>query len=403
MTRQGGAAVLAAVVVVVMLALLLRLYSESASERQLHYQASQVDSLAFARDALIDYSVNYPSHYADRSAGPGHLPCPDKNGNGSPAFGCSGLLIGFLPVDFGTAENKNISFMDQQQMAGEPLWYVVSRDFRNNPSPNGSPNHNNIVNSDTRGELSLDGESGIIALLIAPGPSMQGQQRGASVAVEDFLEGENADGDLVFASAQGNDRILAIRWTDLMPLVERRVLATARDVIRQYQRDHGHLPWLADSATPMLAGNSHCTPCQWQGWLASNRYYSTRPWPAFSTQSCIDEATSLELEQPTPVLPAWFASNYWHRYVWLHLKADSRGGACAEAAGPVVHGQGVSALLVSVGRALNEPDHGLGPQLGAASAEVHHFLDSDSWIDGDDVYPEFSPAEGLNDQWSVLP
>ena len=403
MSKQNGAAVLATVLMVVMLAVLMRAYGERASIQKNHYQASHRQSLAFARDALIDFAVNYPSHYADRSAGPGHLPCPDRNGNGSPSLGCGGLAIGFLPVDFGTGENKNISLLERQAVTGEPLWYVVSSAFRNNPAPNGSTEHNNIVNSDTRGELQLDEEPEIIALLIAPGPALAGQDRSDSVNVADYLEGENADGDYAFAHGQGNDRILAIRWQDLMPLVERRVLAAARDIIENYRTDHGHMPWLAELQQPMQLGDSTCVPCQWEGLIATERYYNSRAWPEYHMQSCVDTTTSAEHEQATPVLPIWFASNYWHRHVWMHLESDERGGLCPLLPAPVFEQQPVSAVIVSTGRALLNPQHGKAPQDREPTPALNSHLDHSLWVDGDGSYPALKQTEGVNDQWSTLP
>ena len=34
-----------------------------------------------AKDALISYAVLYGDYYGASGAGPGHLPCPDSNGN----------------------------------------------------------------------------------------------------------------------------------------------------------------------------------------------------------------------------------------------------------------------------------------------------------------------------------
>lgn len=397
--KQSGMVVLATVIVVFMLAVLLRLYALPASQQRLEITRSQSQALAFSRDALVDYSVNYPSHYRQESTGPGHFPCPDINGNGSPSLSCSGVPIGLLPVDFRTRGGKNVSFLEQQAMGAEPIWYVLSNAFRYSPAPSGSPDSPTIVNSDTRGQLQLDDSTEVIALLIAPGPPLAGQRRDGTLHVSDYLEGENADGDAVFSSREGNDQILAIRWEDLMPLVERRVLSAVRDSLSTYQQAHGHMPWLASVDSTLQQGSSSCTPCQWKGWLATERYYPRRPWPPFSQQYCED--VTRRVAQPVAELPVWLVRNYWHRYVWLHLQGDTRGGVCEGVTGPSFGGDGVSAMMVSVGKGLEHPAHALGSQSRVFGAGLEHYLDSAEWLGGE--YGFLNNASGMNDQWSYLP
>ena len=352
-------------------------------------------------DLLIEYSVNYPSHYSETGAGPGHLPCPDISGDGSPALVCSGAPVGLLPVDFETSAKKNISFLSRQSQRSEPIWYVLSSAFRYNPVPSGAPDSATIVNSDSRGDLSLDGEAEVIALLIAPGVALDGQNRDASLDIGDFLEGENADGDRVFASGQGNDQVLAIRRSDLMPLVERRVLAAIRESMQGYQQEHGYLPWLASVEEPMEQGDSQCVICQRTGWVASERYYSNRAWPPYSEQRCNDG--SQEIVQEVPRLPAWLVRNYWHRFVWVHVRAEARDQACPTAVDPVFDGDEVDVLMVSVGPALAHPRHGLGPQRREEPVAIAHLLDRADWINGAGIYLSDLPASDVNDQWSILP
>lgn len=401
MRGQSGAVVLAAVTVLLLLVVSAQVYQRSSFQVEAEASGRLNDDLAFARDALIEYSVNYPSHYTETGAGPGHLPCPDVSGDGSPARSCSGVPVGLLPVDFKTAARKNVSFYSRQSQRNEPIWYVLSSAFRYSPVPSGAPDSATIVNSDSRGDLTFDGEGEVIALLIAPGTALVGQQRDGSLDISDFLEGENADGDLVFASGQGNDRVIALRWQDLMPLVERRVLAAVRESMTSYRQEHGYLPWLAPVGVPMEQGDSRCLICQRTGWIASERYYSNRAWPPYSEQRCSNGVQ--EIVQAVPRLPVWLVRNYWHRMVWLHVRAGVRDRACPALVDPVFNGDDVGALMVSIGPALEHPRHGLGPQRRDDSVELMHLLDQSDWINGAGTYLSVLPAADINDQWSVLP
>ncbi len=399
--RQSGAAVLMTIFVLLLLAVLLQMYSISASESLQQTEQQKVDALAVARDALIEYSVNYPSHYSDRGAGPGHLPCPDTNGNGSPATVCGKLPIGLLPIDFEAGGKKNISFFTGQTLSNEPLWYVISSAFRYNPAPSGAIESATVVNSDTEGELQLNDEESLIALIISPGPMLPGQNRKDNYAIENYLEGENADGDAVFSTNQGNDSILALRWRDLMPLVERRVLSTAKDSLMVYRSANGHMPWLAPTALSLQDSESVCSPCQWRGWFASERFFRKNPWPPIGQQSCFDDTSSIQ--QNPVILPSWFVSNFWHRYIWLRVASSDRDNACGPSENPVFDGEIVDAVIVSVGAALEFPEHGLFEQSRTAQGTLPHYLDNSQSVDGDHLFVSTRLSESSNDQWGVVP
>lgn len=186
-----------------------------------------------------------------------------------------------------------------------------------------------------------------------------------------------------------------------MPLVERRVLAAIRESMKNYQQDHGYLPWLAPVETPMEQGGNKCVICQRTGWIASERYYNNRAWPPYSEQRCSSDAQ--EVMQEVPSLPVWLVRNYWHQFVWLHVRAGVRDQVCPASVDPVFNGDDVNALMVSVGPVLEQPRHGLGPQLREDPVELAHLLDQADWISGAGTYLSVLPAVDVNDQWSILP
>lgn len=397
--RAAGTVVLASFLVLLLLAITSSVFLYSRHSR-VELMANRSDDLSFAKDALIDYSVNYPSHYSDNGAGPGHLPCPDVSGNGSPELHCSGLAIGLLPVDFLAGGRRNISFQRRQSDSTQPIWYVVSSAFRYTPAPSGALGYATIVNSDTQGDIYLDGEQ-VIALLIAPGEVESGQNRASNFQVSNFLESENADGDRYFASAQGNDQVLAIRWNDLMPLVERRVLAELKHRLETYREQHGSFPWLSALDSNLSSGDSYCETCLRSGWVATERYRRGGTWPSFGEQECVSDQGVFP--QPVVDLPPWFVRNFWHRQIWVHHQLEANSAVCGQA--PILSLDGVEAagLVVSVGRRLANPAHGHGAQVRGTDAGIEHYLDHSQWVDGDTEYLSLPEADGVNDQWSVLP
>ena len=138
-------------------------------QRQVHNQRI----LEEAKQALLVYAYNYPSDNAGR--GPGRLPCPDTNNNGSPnpSFNCinGNPIVGRFPWN-----DADLNFYDARDASGERLWYAVASTFANQINPPA----NDVINSDTVGTITLVDQSGnivydgtvegIAAVIIAPGP-----------------------------------------------------------------------------------------------------------------------------------------------------------------------------------------------------------------------------------------
>ncbi len=223
-------------------------------------------ALKQAKEILIGYAVTYPESHAGE--GPGYLPCPDITNNG--LSGTNGL--GSCSIAGGTSLRRfphvTLEMNNITDASGETLWYAVSDNFRNNSKlvP---------LNSETPGTLSLDrnadgvaDEDDLVAVIIAPGDSFNGQDRDLDDnAVANYLEGENADGDTVFSiagSGDFNDQVIAITRGELMQAVEKRVLGEAAGILTAYRNQHDpadtanpdsiidRYPWLSRFADPKV-------------------------------------------------------------------------------------------------------------------------------------------------------
>lgn len=138
--RQSGAAliVLLALLLLVSAAILLdRLNGEANASATI--RKSNANSLAEAKTALIAWSATRPAT-ANRQAGPGSLPFPDRNNDGNydgwadcEVLGVNdAVLVGRLPRSGEDAASCGAIMplnVDLQDGAGEPLWYAVSRNL----------------------------------------------------------------------------------------------------------------------------------------------------------------------------------------------------------------------------------------------------------------------------------
>jgi hypothetical protein len=191
--------------------------------------------------------------------------------------------------------------------SNETIWYAIAGPFRYK-NVNALP-----ITSDTLGNLVVYQDtnattvtSQAIAVLIAPGPPLGTQSRGAATALcpttgttiqqrycaANYLEatggGNNAQtgGPFIRANPSGtyNDRVLAITNGDLMPLVEQRVAREIMAILERYRAVTGVYPW-----SDLSDGNSN------------NAY--NRPRLPCATAQPTDWGSG-----GTPVLPDWLAN-----------------------------------------------------------------------------------------------
>ncbi len=253
--RQRGAAFIVMLVIMVIGVTAVLIGSLSAISLHTARDRKTADALAQAREALIARAV------ADAGL-PGSLPCPDTTGTGSAdtATDCPNY-IGRLPW-------KTLGLPDLRDGTGAPLWYALSRNFRDAPTTN-------IINSDSAGSLVIAGSpsaNNVVAIVFAPGPSLSAQSRSdtqtapctttnnstiaQSLCAANYLEGNNANpspaatpntqyvaGD---ASDTFNDRLIYITADSLLPSVEKRVVREIKQCLDDYAAVSGSkYPWAA--------------------------------------------------------------------------------------------------------------------------------------------------------------
>ncbi|MDR1064451.1 MAG: hypothetical protein LBL48_11090 [Azoarcus sp.] len=178
--RARGGALLAIVIL-----LLLAASATLAAARHLLHQsgrraeAHSAATLAEARAALLGYAIGYPELHPGQR--PGYLPCPDNANTGSaPGVACHARGLGA----FGRFPYRTLGLPIPADGRGQCLWYAVSGSFKHNPKALtlnwDSPGQFEIV--DTAGRT-LGGEGhSAVAVLIAPGPPLPGQERPPAAA-----------------------------------------------------------------------------------------------------------------------------------------------------------------------------------------------------------------------------
>jgi len=218
-----------------------------------------------AKSALIGYVAHRAAMTTEND--PGRLPCPEAAGNigtaneGVAAGNCTLPAIGRLPW-------RTLGLDKWRDIAGEPLWYVVSPGWA---KPNAATN--TVINSNSVGNLALDGTADVVALIIAPGRPLQiSASAGCTARVQrrttpspaidlrDYLECENATSpaDAVFVSTgpadSFNDQVLAVTGAEMLPGIEAAVATRfERQFAAQIRTAYSTGSWPANPALPFAA------------------------------------------------------------------------------------------------------------------------------------------------------
>jgi hypothetical protein len=276
---QHGAALLIMMLLLFVVSMAVLLKGLGRKNSRLHKEIATTTALAKAKDALIAFAVTYADNYPPNGAGPGHLMCPDTdvpafdvNGlpllpYGSPNAPCGPNAIGRLPHTVTLPSGNLYPLSDFGSSVDQQFWYAVSSICIANPAGG----VNNTFNSTTPGTLTLDGQGDIIAVIVAPGPSMAGQNRPTTNAA-DYLEAGNAGGPNFVSNnplspATFNDIVIPLRRSELMSPVTARVAEEIKKFIDAYHVTNSAYP--PDQAT--FSGVFAGAPL----WLTANNWLAT--------------------------------------------------------------------------------------------------------------------------------
>lgn len=251
-------------------------------------EARSLSALSRAKEALIARAVSDLNR-------PGSLPCPDfatdsaalKN---TPGDGkADNLTRNLCPSAIGWLPWVTLDLPELQDASGNRLWYALHPDFRDDD--NAPP-----INDRSQASLQFNQETGIAALIIAPGSALKGQNRQAPHALDAYLEGLDPDAPLHFAQGEpsrSNDRYLPLRHSELQAALGKRIATTVQRCLSAHTDLSGIAPW----AVPLHASSALATAGSWFGRLP------THAPSAGASQALAQLEQALAMTLPTQVLP----------------------------------------------------------------------------------------------------
>lgn len=459
---QQGIALLAVALLVMLGMLALVAASVSGEELRLRRERTTIAALAQAKSALIGRAVGLAITDIG-AARPGDLPCPDLDDDGTAESACGNssgttgqaLRLGRLPW-------RTLGLPDLRDGYGERLWYAVSNNYKNNtrrtPLNSGTPG--TITLRDASGTIINDGAnpafpavaSGLVALLLAPGPAIQRQGAGAvqdrsctggscdssgrctSVPASltpkcnplnylDVAPGED-NASFVDSSADGfiggdvftapparevlvNDRVATIGYDEMMPLIEARVVAEVRNCLSEYAADplrgNGRYPWAAP-LNPLLP------PAYLD--VAGARFGRVPDTPFLSTQLSMSGTQTSSAQWPATVIcdiasnSGWWSQNNWKEIVFYGV-ADAYKpalipgpacGLCITVNSPAAIGNR-QFVVVAAGREVGAQSR----TTNVARGTIGNYLEGQNATPGDDLFEKGPPSAAFNDRLVFFP
>lgn len=366
-SQQGVALLIATMVLLTGSALFL------VNEYHAGRQDSRLESMLSAKQALIAYAVNYADNYGHNTrGGTGRMPCPSLERHGSPARSCGENAIGYLPSVW--LRDRRLMEIDYlERFLDQNIWYAVSADHRYNPA------FNSLNSYPDTGLLSVDSMQEVVAVLISPGTALDSQSRDntnaqlPSAVVREYLEGENADMDNEYTLSSRNDLVIPVRRSELVTLMERRVLGFVKQWLIEFKDEYGYYPY---AATP--GSDGQCLPGLSRGFIATE-----------SAQCDGEVLLDIEfsnLPEGRSLRNTWFARYDWPELVYYVVDESctaERGGVdCDGIDDPPrelqVHGEPVEVVLISVGKPIETTPAG-GMQVRVDS-DLTQYLDSEELL-----------------------
>jgi hypothetical protein len=256
---ERGAALLLTILLVIIGVGLFVVGASQEAARTVQSERRLAVGLSETKEALVAYAVSHPTR-------PGALPCPDTDNDGQENItgaACTRYL-GRLPW-------RTLGIGDARDENGERYWYALSNNFHNFSAINSDTKGNRTVHS---GTAAVTQTAQAVAVVFAPGSVISGQARDPGVAAcattgtaiprnecaTNYLDAAGGSnnalpetGPYIAAapSAAFNDRLIVLRTSDLIPLVERRVAADLNRVLVTYRET---------SRLAILGGGCNCYP-----------------------------------------------------------------------------------------------------------------------------------------------
>jgi len=290
-------------------------------------------ALAQAKELAISFAV------ANLTA-PGGLPFPDRNADGNYDGNGDCVSVGFDPTQHllgkwpfrneqGCGVSRPAFGKPLQEAGGEALWYAVSGNLVKSLAGSYP-----VINSEIPGSnwfTVVNGQGAVLTtraalVIIAPGRVVQAQNRAGAAAANQFLEGvtvggvsytnyaiETGDTGFVAQSpdAACNDQLLYVTIDELMAVVEKRVLAQSKALVRDYRNSCNQYPWPRPYVDPRTAPDFNSVAGTVEGLLPVGVAL-----PVDWGVGCAAGIT----------VPAWLTVNKWH-----HLSYYALGSAAVQA------------------------------------------------------------------------
>jgi hypothetical protein len=404
-------------------------------------------ALAQAKEALIGYAISRPLNSFGISVRPGDLPCPDMNNDGS-AEGSCGNASGSTGQSnrLGRLPWKTLNLPDLRDGYGERLWYAVSNNFKNNSRhmPLNSNIYGTITVRNNVGNIIHDGSlpSAALAVIFSAGPPLKRENststqdrscNGGTNCAEapctvssgspncnprnyldsalgednaDFVDSNNNNGFILGEIRDNqrnvivNDRLVVISYEELMPRIEQRVAAEARDCLIIYAaraNNAGRYPWAVNSANLSYGDEA-------------GRYFGRFPMTMDATRSTSANMENTWAGADCSIISGapWWVDNQWNELVFysvapafapLSPAAPPSCGSCLTVSKTGQNLGGKQFVIALSGRALNGQSRTTSAQKQLAA----NFLEAPDIISPNQNFLHAQPTNSFNDQVQSYP
>lgn len=397
--KQSGAVLLIMLVILIVGGTAILLNALNSATPRLAREKATADALAIAKEALIAYAIN-SENAGGANARPGNFPCPDRDAPGTASYGdaepsCSlggGTTIGRLPW-------KTLGIKELTDANNEPLWYVLSTNFRK-VAPSTS-----IINSDTLGTLQVYDRDGTtlltpagneaVAIVFAPGSVISSQIRNTNadkILASNYLDSANSrdnslnSGPFIAAdnAATFNDRLIFIKTRDFMPVIEKRVAKALQTTLTNYKANNGYYPYPAT-----FSSCKDDTSCDSNSAVCRGRFPQTA--------QPVNWGVSGSPTLPSTGGSAWFTDNQWYRVIYYSAGSSSLATTPAGCSTMLtVAGNNIAALLFMPGSPIGAITRTTYP-----NNNPEWYLEDIENSNLDDIY--INPSINSNDQLYVQP